>query len=84
MMEYKEPNDNAPKGAESLAWKGFHLKLDRDTADTPGDMNESTYTSDQWVDWMEECVYDGESFVVTLNQATNAFPNVDHAKADND
>jgi Lysozyme inhibitor LprI len=84
LMEYREPNNNAQKGAESFPWRGFHLKLGRDTADIPEDMNGSTYTSDQWVEWMEECVYNGKPFVVTLNKATNAFPNADRTKADDD
>ena len=41
-------------------------------------INGSTYleTHRQRVDWMEECIYEGREYVVTLNQATNAFPNI--------
>jgi hypothetical protein len=78
LMDYGELADDAPAGAEIFAWQGSHLKLSQDTVDTPDDINGSTYleTHRQWVDWMEECIYEGREYVVTLNQATNAFPNI--------
>ncbi len=78
LMDYGELADDAPAGAEIFAWQGSHLKLGQDTVDTPDDIDGSTYleTHRQWVDWMEECVYEGKIYVVTLREATNAFPNI--------
>src|SRR5262245_42732381 len=37
LMRYGELADDAPEGAEIFAWQGHHLKLGRDTVDTPED-----------------------------------------------
>lgn len=84
LMEYGEPNDSSLKDTETHAWRGIHLKLGRDTVDIPEDMNGSTYTTREFANWMDDCIWEGEAFRITLHQATNAFPNVDHTKADND
>jgi hypothetical protein len=86
LMDYGELSDTEPEGAEIFAWQGMHLKLGRDTVDTPEDIACSTYleTHRQWVDWMEECVYKGKLYIVTLDAATNAFPNTDRSQADDE
>ena len=86
LMNYGELTDDAPEGSENFAWQGHHLKLGRDTVDTPQDGYGSTYlvTHRQWVDWMEQCISKGKLYVVTLDAATNAFPNTDRAKADDE
>lgn len=86
LMDYGELTDDAPEGTEIFAWQGHHLKLGRDTVDTGEDIGGSTYleTHRQWVDWMEQCISKGKQYVVTLDAATNAFPNTDRAKADNE
>lgn len=86
ILDYGELMDDAPEGAEIFAWQGNHLKLGRDTVDTPEDIGGSTYleTHRQWVDWMEQCINHGKPCVITLNEATNSFPNVDRSQADNE
>jgi hypothetical protein len=86
LMNYGELTDDAPEGAEIFAWQGHHLKLDRDTVDTGADIGGSTYleTHRQWVDWMEQCISKGKRYVISLDEATNQFPNADRAKADNE
>jgi hypothetical protein len=86
LLPYSELADDAPDGAEIFAWQAPHLKLVRDTVDTAEDIGGSTYleTHRQWVDWMEQCISKGKLYVVTLNEATNLFPNTDRAKADNE
>jgi hypothetical protein len=83
LMNYTELDDDAPM---SFAWQGSHLKLDRDTVDTPEDIAGSTYlvTHRDWVDSMEQCISKGKLYVITLDEATNLFPNTDRAKADNE
>ena len=85
-MPYGELADDAPEGAEIFAWQGHHLKLGRDTVDTGEDVGDSTYLEPhrQWLEWMEQCISKGKLYVVTLDAATNAFPNTDRAKADNE
>ena len=85
-MEYTELADDAPEGTEIFAWQGNHLKLGRDTVEMPEDIAGSTYleTDRQWVDWMEQCVQKGRPRLVTLNEATNLFPNPDRKQADNE
>jgi hypothetical protein len=86
IMEYGELTDDTPEDAEIFAWQGTHLKLGQETVDTPDDINGSTYleTHSQWVNWMEQCIYGGKSYIITLNEATNTFPNMDRSKADNE
>jgi hypothetical protein len=86
LMNYGDLNNDVPAGAEIFAWLGHHLKLDRDTVDTPEDIAGSTYlaTHRQWVDWMEQCLSKGKMYVVTLDEATKIYPNTDRTKADNE
>jgi len=86
LMDYGELTDDTPEGAEIFAWRGHHLKLGRDTVDTLKDGYGSTYleTHRQWVDWMEQCISKGKPYVITLDEATNLFPNTDRVQADNE
>jgi hypothetical protein len=86
IMRYGELVDDAPEGAEIFAWQGPHLKLGRDTVAMPADIAGSTYleTHRQWLDWMDQCISKGKPFVITLNDATNLFPNTNRANADNE
>jgi len=77
LLTYAEPDSDTPEGAEAFAWTHhFDLKLDRDTVDTPDDINGSTYleTHRQWVDWMEQCVKKGKSYCVLKTAARKIFP----------
>jgi hypothetical protein len=85
LLSYGELKKDAPDDDDAEAWgPPFGLKLGRDTVDTPEDLDGSTYlvTHRQWVDWMEQCIYKGKLHVVTLNEATNFFPNAPRPKAD--
>ncbi len=83
LLNYGELAGDAPPSIE--AWQGNNLKLGQDTVDTQDEIAGSNYlvTHRQWVDWMEECIYEGKMYVVTLNQSTNAFPNI-RTNPDND
>ena len=86
LLNYDElvGDTNALNGHEMEAWPLPHWKLDRDTVDTPEDIDGSTYviTHHQWVDWMEQCISEGKLYVISLDEATNLFPNKDRPKAD--
>jgi hypothetical protein len=59
---------------------------DMSTVDTPEDIAGSTYveTDRQWVDWMEQCVAKGRLYVITLDGATNLYPQADRTNADDE
>jgi hypothetical protein len=82
LLSYGELQKDARFDAE--AWWPAGLKLGRDTVDTPEDIDGSTFlvTHRQWVDWMEQCIYRGRLYVISLNEATNSFPDVARPKAD--
>ena len=86
ILNYGELDNDASDGHEIEAWGWASNKLDRDTVDTTEEIDGSNYliTHRQWVDWMEQCVYEGKSYTITLNESTNAFPNVGRSKPDND
>jgi len=76
LLPYTELVADAPEGAESLAWRGHDLKLDRDTVDTGDDIGGSNYleTHRQWVDWMEQCISKGKPYCVLMTDAKKVFP----------
>ena len=85
ILSYGELQKDTTDDHDAEAWgPPFGLKLGRDTVDTPEDIDGSTYlvTHRWWVDWMEQCIYKGKLYVVTLNEATNSFPNAPRPKAD--
>ena len=86
IMPYGELTDDTPEGGEIFAWQGDHLRLGRDTVDTNEAFGGSTYleTHRQWLDWSEQCISRGKLYVITLDEATNLFPNTDRAKADDE
>jgi hypothetical protein len=75
LIEYCGLNSDVPKGMESFA---FHddLQLDRDTVDTPEEIDGSTYlvTLPDWVDWMEGCLSHGREYVIPLDEARRLSP----------
>jgi hypothetical protein len=75
LIEYRGLNSDAPAGTEIEA---FHheLQLDRDTVDTPEEIDGSTYlvTLPDWVDWMEGCLSHGYEYVITLDEARRLSP----------
>jgi hypothetical protein len=81
ILEYSELADDAPNGAEALAWR-HGLKLDRDTVDTPAEIAGSTYleTHRQWVEWMEECIMRGKQYCVVMEDARRMYPVKDEVK----
>jgi hypothetical protein len=85
LMDYGELADDASDRAQIFALK-HPLKLDRDTVDTAEEIAGSTYleTHHQWIDQMEQCISKGNLYVVTLDEATNRFPNADRSKVDNE
>lgn len=85
LMDYAELADDASDRAQIFALN-HPLKLDRDTVDTPEDIAGSTYlvTHREWVNSSEQCISKGRLYAITLDEATNLFPNTDRAKADNE
>jgi hypothetical protein len=77
LLEYAELEADAPRGTEIQAFH-HNLKLDRDTVDTPDDIDGSTYleTHATWVDWMEACLSRGREYVITLEEARRLSPKV--------
>lgn len=63
-------------------WRVNSLQLDHNTADTVNDINGNYVgTHREWVDAMEQCIYEGKPYNITLNEATNAFPHLEKLKA---
>ena len=75
LLPYAELTPDTPDGADSFAWHGHDLKLDRDTVDSPADIAGSTYlvTHRMWLDWMGECLSKGRPYSVTLSDARQMF-----------
>jgi len=75
LLDYTELSEDAPEGAESLAWH-HRWKLDRDTVDMEQDIAGSNYleTHRQWVDWMEQCISRGRLYQVTMEDAKKLYP----------
>jgi hypothetical protein len=75
LLPYAELTADTPDGADSLAWRGHDLKLDRDTVDSPTDIAGSTYlvTHRMWLDWMDECLSKGRAYSVILSGARQMF-----------
>ena len=76
------PGSNVIDDDEIGEWRAGSLQLGRNTVDTVNDINGSdSGTLRAWVNAMEQCIYEGKPYVITLNEATNAFPNLDRVKA---
>jgi hypothetical protein len=71
LLDYCE----APKGAEAQAWR-LRPKVDRNTVLTDERISASNdlVAHSVWIRWMKQCISEGKEYVVTLNEATAAYP----------
>jgi hypothetical protein len=65
-----------PKGKEAQSWR-LRPKVDRTAVLTDEQIRASNDLVDHhvWIGWVRRCISNGKEYVVTLREATVAFPN---------
>jgi hypothetical protein len=71
LLDYSE----VPKGAEAQAWR-LRPKVDRSAVLTDEQISASNdlVAHRVWIGWVRRCIASGKEYVVTLEEATTAFP----------
>lgn len=71
LLDYAE----VPQGAEAQAWR-LRPKVDREAVMTDEKISNSNHVVPHrvWQQWVTQCITDGKSYVVPLQQAQEAFP----------